>query len=363
MADLGLPNITIIFKQKALSMRQRSQKGIGAIILKDDTVTGDSFVYRSYDEIKESWSSKNLKYLEFCFKDSQNKVAPSKLYVERIGTTSPDLDSALKKLSNRTWHYLAMPEAETADNTKIVAFIKTKRNTDFKVYKFVGGGLTAPDDKGIINWDSNNVSINNTKYTKAEYSARIMGICAGIPVDRSLTNYALSEVESFDELEDDTARNQAIASGKMIALNDGEEITIARGINSKTTVTTDEGDIFKKIRIVETIDIMREDIYDTIKKYYQGKKVNTYNNKLILAGDITDYLKELARLEILDPDSSNECIINFEAQKEWLRSKGYKVDDMSDIEILKSNTDDNVFLTINSKATDVMENFSIDIFV
>lgn len=358
MATIGMPVINIVFKQKAMDFRKRSLKGICAIILKDATVEGESFIYNGSEDVKENWSEENKRYLELIFAGS-----PTKVYVEKVGDLTPTLDTALENLSKKRWHYLCFPSAEVADNTKLVSWIKTKRNIDRRIYKLVGGGLTTPDEKGIINFDTDNVVVDGNTYSKSQFTPRICGVVAGMPVDISATNYELEDVESFDELANDTLKSEAIAQGKLILTNDGERTTIARGVNSKTTISKDEGDGFKKIRIVDTIDRIFEDIMDTVKLYYQGKKVNTYNNKLLLCGDILSYLKELVAQNVLSPDTQVVCEINFEKQREYLKSAGIDVEKMTDEQILKANTGDNVFIRVASEATDVMEDFEFDITV
>ena len=45
---MGLPEILIEFKQRAETAVQRSQNGIVAMVLKDDTKSGDEFASYAY---------------------------------------------------------------------------------------------------------------------------------------------------------------------------------------------------------------------------------------------------------------------------------------------------------------------------
>lgn len=356
---MGLPEINISFINKAATLIQRSEKGIVAIILKDDTYTAkDQITYTSIDQVNEAWSAENKAFINFVFLGN-----PRKVIVQRVGTTTPTLNTALSSLGNRKWNYLAYPDAAPSDLTTISTWVKSKRNTDKKIYKFVGGGLSAPDDMGIINFDSDNVSVAGTKYSKNKFACRIAGIAAGLPIDRSMTYYQLGEVEGFDELTDDTARNAAIDSGKLILINDGEKVKIARGVNSMTTTTATLGATFKKIRIVETVDTIREDLYETIKDDYVGKKINIYDNKLLLIAAINYYYTLLAKDQILDPNFNNKADIDTVAQRDYLKGIGVNVDDLSDQQIREYNTGDKVFITSNIKPTDAMEDFSVNIYI
>lgn len=358
---MGLPILLIDFKTLARTAPLRSQNGICALILKD-TLPNSLYTYNSYDEVSESWTAENKKYIELAFKGG-----PKKVLVATVGTVTPTLDTALNTLGNNKWNYLSYPDAETADLTKIQTWIKTKRNTDYKTYKFIGGDLTTPDDKGIINLTTDEIKLNGvgTAYTSQQFTSRIAGIACGVGVDSSLTNYKLEDVEQVKELTDDNARDTAINNGELILYNNGDGVVIARGVNSlKTIASTNPDDvIFKKIRTVEIIDLIRDDITLNINRNYKGRVINVYSNKLLLVGFINSYFAELEDNLTLDPDFNNYCEIDFTKQKAWLKSKGYKVEDMTDKEILTANTEDQVFLICHIKTTDVQEDFNVEIYV
>lgn len=355
---MGLPKINITFQTLAATLIARSQKGIVALILLDDALTTkDQFVYNSIDEVTDAWTADNLKSISLCFDGT-----PRKVYVQRIGATAPTLNTALSALGNRKWNYLAVPSATTEQQSTIASWLKSKRNVDKKTYKYVVGGLTS-DDMGIINFDSDNVLVGTKTYSKTEFTPRIAGQIAGLPIDRSLTYQAFSDVTGFDELLDDDARSTAIDAGKLIFINDGEKIKIARGINSLTTTTATQGAVFKKIRIVEIVDMIRDDLTDTIRDNYIGKWLNTYQNKLLLIGAINAYLSELQVESTLDPNYKNLCKIDVTQQTIYLKGLGVATDDMTTAEIEQYNTNDQVFLQLNIKPVDSMEDFSIAVYL
>lgn len=356
----GLPQINISFEEKAASLIKRSQKGIVALILKDDSagLTQDSYSYSSIDQIDTGWTDENKKLLTFCFMGT-----PKKIYVEKIETSGNSLlADCLQRLGNRRWNYLAFPSGSAQDMTTIMTWIKTKRNTDKKTYKFVGGGIVA-DDMGIINFESDNVLVDTVKYSKIKWTSRLAGLFAGMPIDRSSTYQVFPEVQGFDELADDDARNSAINAGKLILINDGEKVKIARGVNSMTTTTSTKGASFKKIRIVDTIDMIRDDLTETIREDYIGKRLNTYDDKMLLVGAINSYFKTLQRELILDPNATNLCKIDVNAQEIYLNGLGVDTKDMTELEIAKYPTHDQVFLMANIKPTDAMEDFAIAIYL
>ena len=75
---MGLPTIEVIFKQLARSAIKRSERGVAAIIIRDDTLRSDAItkkVYRSsMDLISKDYTAENMRIIERCFLVAVNKV-------------------------------------------------------------------------------------------------------------------------------------------------------------------------------------------------------------------------------------------------------------------------------------------------
>ncbi len=355
---MGLPQTIITFQALAETLVRRTQNGVVAILLEDDAAPKTLYEYTDYEQVGSEFSTSNKKYLKMVFQGN-----PRKVYAAKIGTTTPALTDALKTLTNRNWDYLTYPAAEASDNTAMVSWLKTQRDTNKKTYKLVAGKLTSPDHEGIINFTSEEITVGLDEWTPEQFTARIAGIIAGIGTESSTTNYEISEINSFKDLADDTARNTAINNGELILYNNGERIVIARGVNSLQTIGTGKNESFKKIRIIEIIDTIHDDIEDVIGQEYKGKVLNTYNNKLLLVAAINTYLSTLVKEDVLDSNFTNVCEIDLEAQRKYLQAIGVKVDALSNEEILKYNTNDQVFLMCKIKTVDAMEDFTIRIFM
>lgn len=358
---MGLPEVIIEFKTRGTTAIQRSGKGIVAMILKDDTGEFDTKIYRSIEEVQPTeWIPKNKDYIDKVFMGT-----PTKIIIERIGTEETDYNAALARLKNKKWNYLTIPEIEDTNVTNIATWIKTQRNINKKTFKAILPN-NAADDEGIINFTTKDIEVSEAKYTTAQYAARLAGIFAGMPFDRSSTYYALNEVTNIKEHEDPDAD---IDSGQLILINDGEKIKIARGVNSLTTTTATKGEEFKKIKIVDAIDLIRDDIRDTFEKHYVGKVNNIYDNKILFLAAINAYFRELERDDILDPTYGNIAEINVDAQRNYLAGKGYTtadgrtVEDMTEQEIKEANTGSKVFAKASVKFVDTMEDLEFYIYM
>lgn len=353
---MGLPEILIEFKTQGLTAIQRSARGIVALILKDDTkVTFDTRVYSSISEVDDAdWTATNKDFIQLAFMG-----IPSRVIVERVGSAATDYNAALERLKEKKWNYLSIPGIETVEVAAIATWLKEQRDNKKKTFKVILPNHVG-DHEGIINFATGGIKIGETDYTTASYTARIAGILAGLPFSRSSTYYTLPEVESITE---STDPNADIDAGKLILINDGRHIKIGRGVNSLTTTTASKGEEFKKIKIVEGVDLVRDDIRDTFDGSYVGKVVNTYDNKILFLAAVNAYFRELERTDVLDPAMENKAEVDVETQRIYLQGKGINVDSLSEQRIKEYNTGSNVFAMANVKFLDAMEDLKFGIYM
>ena len=104
-----------------------------------------------------------------------------------------------------------------------------------------------------------------------------------------------------------------------------------------------------------------DDIRDTFKNYWLGIYINDYNNKMNFCSNVTKvYFKEMAP-NILSGDYDNKIEIDLEAQKRLIVLDGKDPEEMTEMEILKYPSGDDVFLTGDVRFADTMSNLSISI--
>lgn len=349
---MGLPQIEILFKAKAVSAVKRSAMGIVALILRDATEAEGIVTIKSVEDLDSTqWSVENADYI--------NKTllgTPSKVVVVRVGDETL-IANALKTLNSIKFNYLAMPDATVEEAETITSWIKSKRTNDKKTYKAVVAHQEA-DDEGIINFTTEGILAGGTTYTAQQYTARIAGILAGVPFTRSSTYYELPEVDSITESE---TPNEDIDNGQLILINDGDKIKIGRGVNSLTTLTVTKKEDYKKIKIVEVMDMIKDDIRDTFDKEYVGKIINVYDNQILFVTSVNAYFKILMADQILDPSFENSSFIDVDAQRLAWESIGTDTTDLSDTQIREMSFGSTVFLGGQIKISDAMEDLKFDI--
>jgi hypothetical protein len=266
---LGLPSINIAFSQAAISAITAGDRGIVALILKDSTNSG-IISMNSVEEIPTTLSPYNQKQLNDAW--IGNVQTPIKViaYVEAVDST--DYSAAMTALEAETWNYLAIPGIAETDTTTISSWIKGLRdNNNVRVKSILPN--TAADHEGIINFATDNIVVGSNTYSAADYCARIAGLIAGTPLKQSATYSVLPEVDDVPHMSK-TDFDTAIAAGKFVLMNDGKKVKVARAVNSLVTTTEDKGSDFQKIKLVDIMDQIHDDIYSTVEDSYIGKYPN-----------------------------------------------------------------------------------------
>lgn len=373
---MGLPEFILNFNEKAKTATKRAERGIVAVILADSTKTdtGDAkysaYNYTSENDIVSShWTAENLGYLKQIFLRSPKRVLVQRITPPEIGSDAT-YKTALEILKHKMWNYLVIPginiEASDSENISSVKdvcnWIKTMRS-DKKRFKAVlpctAAGVAA-DYEGIIDFATENITVGAKTYTAAQYCPRIAGILATVPLSESGTYEILSEISSITE---SSTPDNDIDSGKLILINDGEEFKIGRAVNSLTTITgTGKTEDWKKIKIVDAMDFIFDDIKTVFETNYMGT-ANSYDNKQLFVAAVNDYLEDLASQEILDPEGNNTVAVDIEKQREWLTTQGKNTVDMTDDEIKKAKTGSYIFVSGTLSFLDAIEDLEFSLYM
>ena len=350
---MGLPEILITFKTKGLTAIQRSERGIVAVILHDETAGGKELnVYNSITDVDFSkWTERNYEYLKLIYEG-----VPYRVIAIRMSNDDVNYLPVLKKLKNLKWNYLTVPGVAAEGVTSVASFIKEARDQDHKTFKAVLPNCKG-DHEGIINYTTDKVdsTLSATQFTASEYCARIAGVLAGLSLARSSTYYVLSDVTSA-QVPDDP--NTSIDAGELVLVYDGEKYKIGRGVNSLTTFTTDKGSDFSKIKIMEGVDLYQDDIRDTFEDSYVGKVRNDYDSKQMFVAAIIAYQKTL-QPDVLDQSNTNTAAVDIDAQRSYLEGKGIDTSNLDDTAIAKYNTGSKVFVSSSVKFVDAMEDLHL----
>lgn len=368
MAKLTSPSITIAFIEKGASAIERGERGVVALVLKG--TRQQSFKVTNISDIPTGvLSEENEQYVKDALVGYS--YAPKYVFVY-IMQTAEDMAKAYKDMlqffDNEKFTYMAIPTVKTDSKVQDIATWIKKQRSEHKLVKVVLPEVSG-DNEGVINWCSTLYRTREKALTPEQGTARIAGLLAGTGFNVSGTYAPLQDFVDVNRLTK-TEQDEAVGAGKLIAIWDGEKVKLNRAVTSLTTTTADKGDSFKKIKLVETMDMMEDDIRKTIEDNYIGKFSNSYDNKCLLITAVNSYFMSLVNDGLI---SVGQCQIDVDTQKQWLKAQGKKViledgsekgiDDCTDEEIKRANTGSQVFLKAVVSLVDAIEDVNLKITV
>lgn len=354
---MGLPEIFIAFETAAVSAVTRSARGVLAVALTDNTGFPEAgedgapaapsiTAYRTLAEVsEEDYTPENYRLLKLAF-----QAGPSKVLVLRTGEKEKDAFALLEKTK---FDWLAAPGL---DQDSAISFIKGQRDKGVGV-KLVAANATAPDHEGVVNLWAQDLVLTDGPIDPKDYTVRVAGLLAALPLTRSATYAQLAEVVSCAAVEEP---DKDVDAGKLIIVPGRDGYRLGRAVNSFTSTTADKAAPFQKIKIVEGIDLIRTDIAAAFENSYIGRVINDYDNKLLLVTAINAYLRGLEG-DVLDRTADNRCYISLDGQRTYLEARGADTSDMADADILRANTGSEVYLDAKLTFCDAMEDLFLHI--
>lgn len=360
---MKMPSINVVFKEKGITAIERSQRGIVLLILKEETLPSETeYTLYTVDDVPGELSDFNKEQLELALRGYIN--TPRKVIAEIIQSDTEGYADTLKLLENRRFDYLVIPDIEEEQIDTIATWVKGMRTNKDKRIKAILPDCTA-DTEGVISFVNKVIQTKAKTYTTAEYCSRIAGIIAGTPMTIACTYAPVPEIIGCDVWTQEEM-DSMVDGGKLFFFFDGEKVKLGRGVNSFVTKAQDKGTSFQKIKLVDLMDMMHDDIKTTAQDNYLGKYANGYANRCLLVTAVQGYLDQLAQDGLLEK-GQNTAYIDVESTKIWLESNGkYTKDElaeMSDMEVKVANIGSNVFLGVDASLLDAMEDVTVTVHI
>lgn len=347
--SLGMPKINITFTETANTFVERSSRGIVGIIIKEDTDM-DVFSVQNEEDIPVSISTENKKQIQYALMGFEK--SPKLIIVNVVGVENTITD-ALNSMLDTKVNYLVVPFIEDDEVKSTVSnFIKTNRASGYTIKAVIPNATVR--DSGIINFITNVTTVDG-EVTASDYCSRIAGVLATMPISRAATYAVLDDVISCDKLTI-AEQDAAVDAGKLIIVNDGEKSKLGRAVNSYEGDSTQ----LNKIKIIEAMDMIKDDIHTICEDDYIGKAANTYDNKNLLIGSINEYLNALIGKSVI---TGYSVAIDIAANKAYLLSKNINIAEMSEQELKESQTGDKVYLKASLTLIDAIENIELPITI
>ena len=153
----------------------------------------------------------------------------------------------------------------------------------------------------------------------------------------------------------------ALTLGIVTVFYDGEKAKISRAVT--TYYALDQKSPLAKIRNVDTMNMIKDDIKASFENDYVGKVPNSYANKMTLVGMINQVYLDGLKGDVLNPDYDNAVDIDVQAHKDLARNEGMVVSEMSEMDLRRYDTGSAVYLAGNICFLDTMEDLTISFVI
>lgn len=355
---MNMPNIVINFIKNAQTIRQRSQRGIVCLILKDATSGGSTVTkLTSETEINTAhWTALNQTVIKLAFIGN-----PKAVYCVRYSGDSATFDTVKSELPAIPFNWIACPSVQ-ADQALCAAWLKAYNSENPNHCRKAVLFNTTADDMHIVNFNQSALVFKDTttyaNITPLLYVSRIAGILAGLPLDRSATYSVIDELASVTE---PTNKETALGNGEFFLFNDESDVRIGRAVNSLTTLGTNYIEAQKKIAVVEAMDLIKSDIGNEFKNNFVGKYKNNASNQALFVSFVNQYFDELANSGVLNAELTNIAEIDVAAQRQALIDAGYQAAEWDEQTVKSHTVGSNVYLTGTVAILDAIEDLTFNI--
>ena len=367
---IGMPKIKISFRQELAESVERSDRGTVYLIVRDGT-DGATGVH-SYKRAS-ALTADQAKYTAVNYQYISDALAagPSEVVVVAIGAEDA-IDEALDTIDKMgTTGRVTVADGTAADYAALVAFAKTAEAEDigWHVLTYGEGGA---DCKHVENLSSKIVArvvwADSDRGTAGGVTLipRLAGVLSACNVRRSATYYVLDDLTDIvaqdpGEGENAYSIETEIDKGNLCLFNDHGTIRIARGVNTLQTVNdTDSTNDMRFVDIVETVDLMRDDIRSLFLNNYVGQVKNSADNQALFVADLIAMMTGYAGEEILDADFANTAEINADAMRAYWESQGVDTGAISDDDIKKKIIGREVYVKMTFKPLRAMEGMTAE---
>ncbi|MED1786147.1 phage tail sheath subtilisin-like domain-containing protein [Brevibacillus laterosporus] len=147
----------------------------------------------------------------------------------------------------------------------------------------------ASNSRRVVNCAIAGQHVNGKTYGSLEWAAWLAGMIAATPAHISLTAQLVPMKRAAKDWGHTEIQN-ALNSGTLIAVRDGDVYLIESAINTLTTLKENEREDYGKIRVSMTIDQIVNDI-NSVGKKYKGKLNNNDIGGATFVGAVKTYLE------------------------------------------------------------------------
>lgn len=359
------------FNSIAEPVVQAAERGIGVLVLLDDTAAVGLVRYKSLDQVTEAeWTADNYKQI----KDFLTvRPRPNELIVFQLPVSTTDIISAIDPvLRDEFFNYMAIPAvAETGKetwNALLEAWIIARTEDDdvTKVSVYIAYNTTDGDHPQVINWTQGDFVEATVTYSGEMYLGKTMGYLCGVSGNEESINaidLTGQDIEEGTTLKADP--NQSSLDGELFIVKRNGKFEYSRGVNSLVTLLTPfESEDYQLIDVFDELMFISNSVVISWELSFKGKKKNTYTFKMqFIDSVLINLYGPEERNNLLDPDADNTVELDLEQHIPYILAKGLDPNDLTELEIKTFNTGTDVFIKSMLRPTTAATDLYYNIFV
>ncbi len=220
------------------------------------------------------------------------------------------------------YSFNTMGAVVTDDSTKglFAAYVKRLRDECGVKFQLVLYDYKKADYMGVI-------SVKNKAAGEGVQGAELVywvtGASAGCAVNKSLQNTVYNGEYGIEKDYTQTELKKAITDGEFVFHRVGSDIRVLEDINTMTTVTPEQGDVFKDNQTVRVIDQIGNDIAVLFNTKYLGIMPNDNPGRVSLWADIVAHHRQLESIRAIENFSDTDVIVEQGDTKKAVVVKDY----------------------------------------
>lgn len=215
--------------------------------------------------------------------------------------------------------------SDAATLSAMSSFVQRMCEDNGQYCQLVASFTTGPDSKYDIDVQTGAVLNDGTTLTKQQMCWWVGGVEAGAQVNESLTYAVHPEAVAPSPVMTGAQIETALQSGQLVLSADFDVVHIEQDINSLTTYTLDNGEVFHKNRTMRVCNAIANDIYQQFSTNYLGVINNNDIGRGLFKQAVVKYLNDLQAqqaiqnftaddVEVLPGDDIDSIVVNLAIQ-------------------------------------------------
>lgn len=229
--------------------------------------------------------------------------------------------------------------SDAATLSAMSSFVQRMCEDNGQYCQLVASFTTGPDSKYDIDVQTGAVLNDGTTLTKQQMCWWVGGVEAGAQVNESLTYAVHPEAVAPSPVMTGAQIETALQSGQLVLSADFDVVHIEQDINSLTTYTLDNGEVFHKNRTMRVCNAIANDIYQQFSTNYLGVINNNDIGRGLFKQAVVKYLNDL---------QAQQAIQNFTAD---------------DVEVLPGDDIDSIVVNLAIQVVDAIEKIYMTVTV